>query len=158
PCGGRLRERGHPRRDQHDDDRERDPANLPPGSELSARICALVRLDGRADGRAGRVRKGPGDKADRGVRVSQRRSTIGVALEGSAPDGAEGALGGPSAPLRKQSRRSWKSFILPIYTRLMILYLLIPIAIMILYSFNSNPAAGRQTSPQISFRWNGFTL
>ena len=62
------------------------------------------------------------------------------------------------SPLRRESRRSWKTYILPIYTRLMILYLLIPIGIMILYSFNWNPAAAKQTAPQVSFRWEGFTL
>jgi spermidine/putrescine transport system permease protein len=88
----------------------------------------------------------------------QRRSTVGVAVDEAAVERSQGTDEAPVSPLRRESGRSWRSFILPIYTRLMILYLLIPIAIMILYSFNSNPGAGRQTSPQISFRWNGFTL
>jgi spermidine/putrescine transport system permease protein len=34
---------------------------------------------------------------------------------------------------------------------------LIPIVVMILYSFNANSAAATQTSPKVSFRWQGFT-
>jgi spermidine/putrescine transport system permease protein len=55
-------------------------------------------------------------------------------------------------------KRSWKSYILGIYTKLVIAYLLIPIAVMILYSFNANSAAATQTSPKVSFRWQGFTV
>ncbi len=61
-------------------------------------------------------------------------------------------------PRRTQSGRSWKSFILPLYTKLVIVYLLIPIGIMILYSFNANSAANTATAPKVSFRWQGLTL
>jgi spermidine/putrescine transport system permease protein len=60
--------------------------------------------------------------------------------------------------LRHEPKRSWKSHILSIYTKLVILYLLIPIVVMILYSLNANAAAATQTSPKVSFRWQGFTL
>ena len=55
-------------------------------------------------------------------------------------------------------KRSWKRHILRIYTKLVIAYLLIPILVMILYSFNANSAAATQTSPKVSFRWQGFTV
>jgi spermidine/putrescine transport system permease protein len=56
------------------------------------------------------------------------------------------------------SKRTGKSHILGIYTKLVIAYLLIPIVVMILYSFNANSAAATQTSPKVSFRWQGFTV
>jgi spermidine/putrescine transport system permease protein len=72
---------------------------------------------------------------------------------------AEVAAGEPEPQrIRTQSRRSWKTYILPLYTNLVIVYLLIPIAIMILYSFNKNPAFATQTTPKVSFRWQGATL
>ncbi|TMK34053.1 MAG: ABC transporter permease [Actinobacteria bacterium] len=61
------------------------------------------------------------------------------------------------APLRRTPKRSWKNLILPIYTKLIIAYLLVPIAVMILYSFNANTAANTATAPKVSFRWQGFT-
>jgi spermidine/putrescine transport system permease protein len=60
-------------------------------------------------------------------------------------------------PLRRQRGRRWTSYILPAFTRLVILYLLIPIAIMIIYSFNANTAANTATQPKVTFRWQGFT-
>src|SRR5438067_1195604 len=55
---------------------------------------------------------------------------------------------------RPTHRRRWTRFILPVYSSLVILYLAIPIAVMILYSFNKVATA----LPQVSFAWNGFTL
>lgn len=60
-------------------------------------------------------------------------------------------------PLRRERRRRWTSFILPAFTKLVIVYLLVPIAIMIVYSFNANTAANTATSPKVTFRWQGFT-
>jgi spermidine/putrescine transport system permease protein len=60
-------------------------------------------------------------------------------------------------PLRRQRGRRWTSYVLPAFTRLVILYLLIPIAIMIVYSFNAGTAANTATAPKVSFRWQGFT-
>jgi spermidine/putrescine transport system permease protein len=58
----------------------------------------------------------------------------------------------------RPKRRSWGRSALHAYTILVIAYLLIPIAIMIAYSFNANGAAATQTAPKVSFRWQGFTL
>lgn len=61
-------------------------------------------------------------------------------------------------PPRRQRRRRWTTYILPAFTKLVIIYELIPIAIMIVYSFNANTAANTATAPKVSFRWQGFTL
>jgi spermidine/putrescine transport system permease protein len=61
-------------------------------------------------------------------------------------------------PVKRTPKRSWKNLILPIYTKLVIAYLLIPIAVMMLYSLNANTAANTATAPKVSFRWQGFTL
>ena len=57
---------------------------------------------------------------------------------------------GPARP----RRRRWTRFVLPVYSWLVIAYLVFPIAVMILYSFNK-VTTGLQ---QVSFAWNGFTL
>jgi spermidine/putrescine transport system permease protein len=55
------------------------------------------------------------------------------------------------APLRKPRKR-WTRFILPTYTALLMLYLVLPILVMILYGFNDIPQE-RQTA-----KFWGFTL
>jgi spermidine/putrescine transport system permease protein len=67
----------------------------------------------------------------------------------AAPRGRETAPAGRTRP----ARRRWTRFLLPGYSWLIIAYLVFPIAVMILYSFN------RVTTglPQVSFTWNGFT-
>lgn len=60
-------------------------------------------------------------------------------------------------PLRR-SRVRWFVVGLNVYVKLLIVYLLVPIAIMIVYSFNKNPAAATATAPKVSFRWEGATL
>jgi spermidine/putrescine transport system permease protein len=55
-------------------------------------------------------------------------------------------------------RRKLSDVLLATYTMLVIAYLLIPIAVMILYSFNSNAATGTAATPKVSFRWQGFTV
>lgn len=57
------------------------------------------------------------------------------------------------APAPRRGRRRWTRFVLPTYSWLVILYLVIPIAVMIIYSFNKVATA----LPQVSFGWNGFT-
>jgi spermidine/putrescine transport system permease protein len=52
-----------------------------------------------------------------------------------------------------QRRRRPGRFLLPLYSWLIIAYLVFPIAVMILYSFNKT-GPGLQ---QVSFSWNGFT-
>lgn len=57
------------------------------------------------------------------------------------------------APDEPRRRRHLGRFVLPVYSWLVIAYLVFPIAIMIVYSFNK-VTTGLQ---QISFTWNGFT-
>jgi spermidine/putrescine transport system permease protein len=54
---------------------------------------------------------------------------------------------------RRPPSRRWTRFLLPAYSWLIIAYLVFPIAVMILYSFNK-VTSGLQ---QVSFAWNGFT-
>ncbi len=63
--------------------------------------------------------------------------------------------GRTASPARRRppGGRRWTRFILPSYSWLIIAYLVFPIAVMILYSFNK-VATGLQ---QVSFAWNGFT-
>ena len=57
-------------------------------------------------------------------------------------------------PPRRGRRRRWTSHILPVYSWLVIVYLLIPIAFMVLYSFNQS----HSRLPQVNYKWEGFTL
>jgi spermidine/putrescine transport system permease protein len=59
----------------------------------------------------------------------------------------------PRRPIGRPGRRStvWIRSILPIYTGLVILYLMLPIFIMILFGFNN-------TQGRYNFIWQGFTL
>jgi spermidine/putrescine transport system permease protein len=50
-------------------------------------------------------------------------------------------------------RRRWTRYVLPAYSWLIIAYLVFPIAVMILYSFNQVTTG----LPQVSFAWNGAT-
>ena len=60
----------------------------------------------------------------------------------------------PAAPATQYKRkRRWGRFILPSYSWLVIAYLVFPIFMMIVYSFNKVPR-GVQL---VSFTWNGFT-
>jgi len=63
-------------------------------------------------------------------------------------------VGGPAAsePAVRRRRQPGR-FLLPVYSWLIIAYLVFPIAVMILYSFNRT-GPGLQ---QVSFGWNGFT-
>jgi spermidine/putrescine transport system permease protein len=59
---------------------------------------------------------------------------------------------GWGGPKQTRKQRRLRRFVLPIYSALVILYLLTPIFIIVLYGFN-------QTSPKkVAFRWGGFTL
>ena len=53
----------------------------------------------------------------------------------------------------RRRRRRWTRFLLPAYSWLIIAYLVFPIAVMIVYSFNQVTTG----LPQVSFAWNGFT-
>jgi len=54
-------------------------------------------------------------------------------------------------PEGRQPRKRWTRFILPAYSALVMLYLVAPILVMILYSFNNSGYK------KVSFRWLGFT-
>lgn len=75
---------------------------------------------------------------------------------------AEAELGAGASreerPSIRAPARRWFDLALGVYVKLLILYLLVPIAIMVLYSFNRNPAAATATAPKVTFRWQGFTL
>jgi spermidine/putrescine transport system permease protein len=58
----------------------------------------------------------------------------------------------PAAPPTARPRH-WGRFILPTYSWLIIAYLVFPIAVMFVYSFNKSVGG----VPQVSFSWNGFT-
>jgi spermidine/putrescine transport system permease protein len=58
-------------------------------------------------------------------------------------------LTGP-APRRERKKR-WTRFILPVYSGLVMFYLVLPILVMILFSFNDSGFK------KVSFRWLGFT-
>ncbi len=51
-------------------------------------------------------------------------------------------------------RRRWTRYVLPVYSWMVIGYLVIPIAVMIAYSFNNVPHG----IPQVTFNWTGFTF
>jgi spermidine/putrescine transport system permease protein len=61
--------------------------------------------------------------------------------------------GQPQRRRRRPASRRWTRFLLPAYSWLVIAYLVFPIAVMILYSFNKVTTG----LPQVSFAWNGFT-
>jgi spermidine/putrescine transport system permease protein len=63
----------------------------------------------------------------------------------TAPASAETGQARPRAP----RRRRWTRFILPAYSWLVIAYLVFPIAVMVLYSFNKVTTG----LPQVSFEW-----
>jgi len=54
---------------------------------------------------------------------------------------------------RRRPGRRWTRFLLPAYSWLIIAYLVFPIVVMVLYSFNKVTTG----LPQVSFTWNGFT-
>jgi spermidine/putrescine transport system permease protein len=54
------------------------------------------------------------------------------------------------APIRMRRRR-WTRFILPVYTVLVMAYLILPIGLMIMYSFNQTSAE------RVVLKWQGFT-
>ena len=56
-------------------------------------------------------------------------------------------------PSPRRRRKKWTRWILPSYSWLVILYLVIPIIAMIAYSFNKVTTP----IPNVSFAWNGFT-
>jgi spermidine/putrescine transport system permease protein len=70
----------------------------------------------------------------------------------TATAAAQPAAATAIGPRRDQKRR-WTSYVLPVYSTLVIIYLLVPIAVMILYSFNNS----KSHLPRVTFHWQGFT-
>ncbi len=56
------------------------------------------------------------------------------------------------APVAAGTKRRWTRLVLPVYSGLVLFYLVLPILVMILYGFN---ASGPK---RVSFRWQGFSL
>ncbi len=56
-------------------------------------------------------------------------------------------------PPERREHKRWTWYVLPIYSVLVVLYLMIPIAVMILYSFNQS----HSHLPTVTFTWQGFT-
>jgi len=69
-----------------------------------------------------------------------------VAVGGSGPAGET-----RSPVAERRPRRPWTSFVLPAYTAVVMLYLVLPILVMVLYSFNDSGFK------KVSFKWLGFT-
>jgi spermidine/putrescine transport system permease protein len=59
--------------------------------------------------------------------------------------------GAPTPLPERAKRRRWTNVVLPLYSGLVIFYLLAPILVMILYSFNDSGFK------KVSFKWVGFT-
>jgi spermidine/putrescine transport system permease protein len=58
------------------------------------------------------------------------------------------------APAPRRGRRRWTRFILPTYSGVVMVYLVVPILLMILYGFNQS----NTRLPLVSFAWQGFTI
>ena len=67
---------------------------------------------------------------------------------------APAVVAGRQGPQRRRKQRRWTRFVLPTYTTLVLLYLVLPIAIVVLYSFNQSLTP----LPRVSFTWQGFTF
>lgn len=63
----------------------------------------------------------------------------------------EVVLEAPAGSARPAGHRRWTRFILPVYVGVVMFYLVSPILVMILYSFNDSGPK------KVSFRWLGFT-
>src|SRR5262249_42764316 len=123
PGGRRLPERPDPGGDEHGHDRLRDPEAVPRGGRLPVGL-GLVGDPAGDDARRDRaVREVPRLEDDRGVRVST------LAQEVPVPSARE------LAPVPRERRRRWTYYVLPVFSAGFFLYLLIPIAFMIIYSF-----------------------
>ena len=138
--GLRLRQLQHPRRHQHDHDRQRHPDRVPQQQQLPARLGHVVPAHGGPAGRDLHLRQGARHRAGDGGGPAV--ST--VATRQAPPEVAPA----PAVPGR---RRRWTRLILPVYTWLMIFYFSLPILVMIVFGFND-------TTGRLNLRWQGFTL
>jgi hypothetical protein len=78
-----------------------------------------------------------------------------VSVAREAASGAEVAVGEAETrleavedrPALRRPKRRWFDLGMSIYVKLLIVYLLVPIAVMVLYSFNANPATATAAAP-----------
>ena len=135
PGGGGLHQRAAPRHAEAAHDRERDPIEVPRADRLSERRGALVHPDGRnpAHGRDLRPRAGDGE--------AHRMTTAAPSV--AAPPAGPNVLSRAWAFVRRN--------VLTAYAILAFVYLMLPIAVVIAFSFND--PAGR-----FNYTWQGFTL
>jgi spermidine/putrescine transport system permease protein len=75
-------------------------------------------------------------------------------LSASVAADAPAVVAGRQGPQPRRKQRRWTRFVLPTYTTLVLLYLVLPIAIVVLYSFNQSLTP----LPRVSFTWQGFTF
>src|SRR5262249_35823157 len=140
PDSRRLRQPADPRRHEQHHDRDGHPERVPDQPGLRRRIRPVGDTACDRSGRDLRLRAAAWLAPDRGVPV---RVVAAEALEREAP------------PRHRASRpgRGWTRFVLPVYSWLVIAYLVLPIFVMVAYSFNKVTTG----LPQVSFTWNGFT-
>jgi len=65
--------------------------------------------------------------------------------------GLPSAAASGEAPPAPRKRRRWTRYVLPVYSIVVLVYLVLPILVMILYGFNDSGFK------RVSFRWQGFT-
>src|SRR4029453_13763930 len=130
PGSRRLHQRAAARDAEAAHDRERDPVEVPRADRLSSRGRAVLRPDG-------------GDPRRR------------LPLHARARDGEADRMTVAAETVRVKPRRSVLAFVrkhvLTAYAILAFVYLLLPIAVVIAFSFN-NPAG------RFNYTWQGFTF
>ena len=147
PGDRRLRQRRVPGQPGHPHDRQRDPEQVPDPERLSDGGRPVVHADGR---RAGRGR-------DLCPRPGHGRRLHGAPLTWPRPTTAATDIA--TADVAQTTRRRGRNvverwldrYLLIIYTVLAVIYLMLPVALIILFSFN-NPAGKSNVT------WQGFTL
>ena len=138
PGDGRLRQRRVARQPGYDDDRERHPESVPDPEQLPDGVGIELPVDGRHPRRGGHLCQAARDRRTDGRR--RLMATIAVT-----------ARTRPSGTISERFVRFWNRYLLFIYTGFAVLYLMLPVAVMALFSFND--PAGKS-----NFVWQGFTL
>ena len=130
----RLHQCRPPRHDEADDDRERHPGEVPHVSRLSDRGVAQLHPHG-AD-----PRRAPGIRARRRHGETHGMTTVVETV--------------PRSPHQGVAARTWrfvKRHALTVYAILAVGYLILPIAVVVLFSFNAPKS-------NFNYVWQGFTL
>ena len=126
PGDGRLHQRRAAGQSPDADDRQRHPEPAAGPERLPGRVGPVVHPHGRDRARGGGLCPRPGHRA-----ADRLMATTSTSTTAAAPS-EEAALRRPSQPLWQKIDR----YLLPAFTILAIIYLLIPIAVMIVFSFN----------------------